>query len=115
AVEVPPEARIRERGRLMDDRIGLPFQDGVSHRGGIEQVEHDRLGAKRTYTVAALRRGGGTDHLVPSIDPFTDEPGADRPARSRDEDAHRLAPFSHISYLRVLRGLICMTSRDRGM
>jgi hypothetical protein len=98
AVEVPPEARVRERGRLMDDRVGLRFQDGVSHGGGIEQIEHDRLGAERPYTVGTSRRRGGTDHLVPSSDQLGDEPGADRPARTYDEDTHRHAPFGHISW-----------------
>jgi hypothetical protein len=30
-VQVLGEARIRQRGRLMDDRVGLGFEDGLAH------------------------------------------------------------------------------------
>jgi hypothetical protein len=46
AVEVAGGARVRERGRLMDDRVGLGGGDRLAYCPGVERVEHDRLGAE---------------------------------------------------------------------
>jgi hypothetical protein len=47
AVEVPAEARVCERGRLVDDRVRLGTRDRLPHGLRVECVEHDRLGAER--------------------------------------------------------------------
>ncbi len=47
AVEVPAEARIRQSGRLVDDRLGLGFQDGRAHGARVKQVERDRFRPER--------------------------------------------------------------------
>jgi hypothetical protein len=36
-------AQVRQGGRLMDDRVGLGFQDGLAHGACVEQIERDRL------------------------------------------------------------------------
>src|SRR5262249_17235578 len=47
AVEVPGEANIRERGRLVDDGVGLCFQHGRAHGGWVDQIQRDRFRAER--------------------------------------------------------------------
>jgi hypothetical protein len=53
-VEIPAEARIRERGRLVDDRVGLRVGNGPDHGLRVEQVERDRHGAKRLQAHGVL-------------------------------------------------------------
>ena len=46
-VHVPAELHVRQRGRLVDDRLGLVLEHGFAHRARVEQIEHDRLRAQR--------------------------------------------------------------------
>ena len=39
AVEVPGEAQVRQRGRLVDDRVGLALEHGLAHGARVEQIE----------------------------------------------------------------------------
>jgi hypothetical protein len=34
-------------GRLMDDRVGLRFEDGLAHGARIEQIKRDRSGSRQ--------------------------------------------------------------------
>lgn len=88
-LEVP---QTRQSGRLVDDRVGLGFEDGLAHGARVEQIERDRLRPERPDTFGVSRRPGGADHLVSSIDQLRNEPGADRTARAYDEDLHRTSP-----------------------
>jgi len=81
--------QVRERGRLVGDRVRSGGEDRRAHGAGVEQVEPDRLGAERPHPLSAAGRPMGADHLVPALDQLRDEPGADRPARPCDEDSHR--------------------------
>ena len=38
-VEVPREADVRQRGRLVDDRVRLRLEHGLAHCPGVEQIE----------------------------------------------------------------------------
>jgi hypothetical protein len=77
----------------MNDRLGLGFEHRLAHRAGIEQIERDRLRAKRPHPLAMSRRPERADHLVASIDQLGDEPGADRTARTCDENSHGVIPL----------------------
>jgi hypothetical protein len=68
----------------------------LPHRVPVEQVERDRIRAERADSLGASGRPESAGHLVPPIDQLGDEPAADRPARTYDEDSHRLSPFGHI-------------------
>jgi hypothetical protein len=92
AVEVLEVAQAAERGRLVDDRVRPGGDDGIAHRGRVEQVEHDRLGALLAQARGLLRRTGCADDLVPPLEQLRDEPGADRAGRPCDEDSHRSLP-----------------------
>ncbi len=81
AIEVPGEAKIRQRGRLVNDRLGLACENGLAHRGRVEQIERDRLRAERPHALGVSRRPERADHLVASVHKLGDEPGADRTAR----------------------------------
>jgi hypothetical protein len=89
AVEVPGEARILERGRLVHYRFGLGFQDGPAHGGRVEQIELERLGPECPYALGTAGRGERTDHFVSSIDQLGNESRPDRTAGSGKEDSHR--------------------------
>jgi hypothetical protein len=88
---VPGEPQVGEGGRLVDDRVGLGFEDRPADGVRVEDVEGDRLGAQRPepVTVGPV----GADHLVPAIDELSDEPGADGAARSCYEHSHRAVSF----------------------
>src|SRR6266508_3460126 len=88
AVEVPGEAHIRQRGRLVDDRLGPGFEHSLAHCARVEQIERDRLRPERPYTLSVSRRPEGADHRVPPVDQLRNEPAADRTARPSDEDSH---------------------------
>ena len=47
SIEVLEVADARQRGRLMDDRVGLGGSNRLANRPGVERVEHDGLGSKR--------------------------------------------------------------------
>ena len=113
AVEVLEVAQIGQSGRLVDDRVGLGLEDGLAHGARVEQIERDRLRPERPHALGVAGRPGGADHLVPSIDQLGDEPGADRTARSCDEDSHRCSPSR--SHRLGFRGSTAMTQRDGGM
>ena len=89
AVEVLEVAQVGQRRRLVDDCLGLGFENRLAHRAGREQVERDRLRAERPDTLTVSRRSERADHLVASIDQLGNEPGADRTARACNEDSHR--------------------------
>jgi hypothetical protein len=92
AVEVPGEPHVRERGGLMDDRVGLGGHDGLDDRFALEQVEHERPRPERAEAFGLRGRPRGAGHLMPPFDQPGNEPGADGTARPCDEDSHR-APF----------------------
>src|SRR6266542_6268125 len=134
AVEVPGEAHIRQRGCLVDDRVGLGFEHGLAHGARVEQVERDRLRPERPYTLGVSRRPEGADHLVPPVDQLRNEPAADRTARPSDEDSHvvllrvvitrgwgiastlLLDAFCHKSLSRDIEGLTaCPTFKPAGI
>src|SRR5262249_21590981 len=75
-------------GRLVNDRLGLGFEDGLANGARVEQIERDRLRAERPDTLAATWRPEGADDLVPLIDQLRDEPGADGTARPGNENSH---------------------------
>jgi hypothetical protein len=108
-VQLPREARIRQRGRLVHDRVGLGFEDGLAHSARLEQVERDRLRPERPYPLGFAWRPEGADHLVTVIDELRNEPGADRTARPRDEDSHRVLLSGISGHMRGLWGVTCMT------
>jgi hypothetical protein len=114
AIEVPGEAKIRQRGRLVNDRLGLACENGLAHRGRVEQIERDRLRAERPHALGVSRRPERADHLVASVHKLGDEPGADRTARPYNEDSHRVLLLArHIPP--DTRGSTAMTRRDERM
>ena len=86
---------VRQGRRLVDDRVRLGLEHGPAHGRAIEQIERDRLGAERPYVFRFLGRRRGADHLMASVDELGDQPGADRTARSCNEDSHRVLLWSH--------------------
>jgi len=94
AVEVAREARVRERGCLVDDRLRLRREHRLARGERIEHVERDRLRTQVTHAPGAVGRPERADHLVSSLDQLPDEGDADCPARPDDEDSHRDSPFS---------------------
>lgn len=88
AVHRPGETHVRERGRLMDDRLGLALEHRLPYGARVEQVERDRPGAGRPHPTAVLRRPVRADHLVAPIEQLSNEPAADGTTCSRDEYAH---------------------------
>jgi hypothetical protein len=66
---VPPDAAAAARG-------GREY--GPAHGCTIEQVERDRLSAKRPYVFRLLSRPGGADHLMAAVDELGDQTGVDR-------------------------------------
>jgi hypothetical protein len=88
AIEASAKAHARQRGRLVDDRVGLGFEDGLAHGASVEQVERNRFGSERAQTLGVSRRPERADHLVALIDQLRNEPGADRTARPGNEDSH---------------------------
>ena len=52
-VEVPREPSILQRCRLVDDRLGLRFEHGLTHGARIEQIKCDRLCPERPYALGA--------------------------------------------------------------
>jgi hypothetical protein len=115
-VEAPGEAHIRQGRRLVDDRPGLGVQDGRAHGARVEQVERDRLGPERPDPLRVPGRPEAADHLVSLIDELGNEPGADRTARSHDEDPHRVPPCVRApGHIRRLPGSQVMTPGDAGM
>src|SRR6185312_6482324 len=87
-VEVPGEGDVRQRGRLVRDRVGVRPDDGLAHGARVEEVELHRLRSERPYPVGATGRVEGADHLVPALDQLRHQPGADRAACSCYEDPH---------------------------
>ena len=55
AIEVPGEPHIRQSRRLVDDRVGLRFQQDLAHGALVEQVEPNRFRPERSYTFGASR------------------------------------------------------------
>jgi hypothetical protein len=92
AVEVLEVAQIRQRGRLVDDRLRLGCEQGLAHGARVEQIEHDRLRSERAYALGPFRRRCGADDLVPPVEQLWHESGADRAARSDHEDSHLCSP-----------------------
>jgi hypothetical protein len=104
AVEIPREAHVGQSGRLVDDRVGLVFEHGLSHGAGIEQIELDRLRAERPQAFVVSWGPEGADHLVSSIDQLGNEPAADGTARPRNENSHHVL-LTALSHRRDLTGL----------
>ena len=46
SIEVLEVADARQRGRLMDDRVGLCGSNRLAYRPSVERVEHDRDGSE---------------------------------------------------------------------
>ena len=99
AVEVLEVAQVGQRRRLVSDRLGLGFAHGLAHRAGVEQIEGYRLRAERLHAGRVSRRPERADHLVPSVHELGDEPGANRTARSCNENSHRV----HLSLVKWLQ------------
>jgi hypothetical protein len=87
-VHVAAELHVRQRGRLVDDRLGLHLEHDLAHRTRVEQVEPDRLRAPRPQQLCARRRAVGTDHLVRGINQLRDETAPDCTARPGNEHTH---------------------------
>ena len=90
AIEMPEVADARQRGRLMDDRVGLGGGNRLAHCVGIERVEHDRLGPEPAQLFCLAGRAGAADHVVAALDQLGNEPMADHAACSYHEDSHRV-------------------------
>jgi hypothetical protein len=110
-IQVPGELRVRQGGRLVDDRVGRGAEDGLPDGLGVEQVEQDRLRAQLAHPVGARGRGRGADHLVTALDQLGYEPGADGAARARYKDSHGSPFVTSASF----RGSTAMTPSDGGM
>jgi hypothetical protein len=87
-VHLPAELHSRQRGRLVDDRVWVSFEDGLAHGFPIEEVEGDCFGAERREPRRLLARPCSAEHLVPCVYELNNESGADRAARACDEDSH---------------------------
>jgi hypothetical protein len=90
SVEVPAEADVCERGRLMDDRVGLGAHDRFMDGLGVERIEHGRLRAEFAQLWRLFGRVACADDLVAALEQMRNEPTADRATRSYDEHLHRL-------------------------
>ena len=110
-VEVPAEARVRERGRLVDDRIGGGFEHRLAHGACVEKIERNRFCAERADALAAAGRGVGADHLVPGIDQLSNEAAADRTAGSCNEDSHRALLLAR--HIPRISGVYCYDTARR--
>jgi hypothetical protein len=106
-------AQIRQRRRLMDDRVRLGLEDGLAHGARVEQVEGDRMGPERAQPLGVAGRAERADHLVPSVDQLGNEPAADGAARSCDEDSHRVLLSDRVTSP-CRGGSIAMTRDDGG-
>jgi hypothetical protein len=112
AVEVAGEVQVRQGRRLVDDRVRRGLDHGPADGRTIEQIERDRLSAERPYVFGFLSRRRGADHLMASGDKLGDQPGADRTARSCNEDLHRVSPLVPSP---ASRGSTAMTHPDDRM
>ena len=83
-------ADARQRGRLMDDRVGPGGGNRLADCAGVERVEHDWLGAEPAQQFCLVVRSGGAGHVVPSLAQLGHEPPADRATCSYHEDSHRV-------------------------
>jgi hypothetical protein len=90
SVEVPEVLHLLERGRLVNDRIGLGTQNGLADGPGVEQVELDRLRTERPDPIGTTGRVVGPDDLVSALDELREQPAADRTAGTCDKDSHRV-------------------------
>jgi len=72
----------RQRGGLVDDRIGTHGVDHFGHRAGVEQVENNWLRAQGAQASSALRRTRGAEDFVALLDEPWHEPRPDRACRS---------------------------------
>jgi hypothetical protein len=88
AVEAAAEARVRERGGLVDDRVGRAVEHGPPDGARVEQVERDGRGAEGPDRLGLRGRRVGADHLVPGLDQLRDETASDRAGGACDEDSH---------------------------
>jgi hypothetical protein len=86
-------ADARQRGRLIDDRVGPGGGNRLAHCPRVERVEHSRLGSEPAQPLCLLGRAGAADHLVAALQQLGDEPAADRTARPYHEDSHRSLLF----------------------
>ena len=118
---LPRETDVRQRGRLVDDRLRLRLEHGLAHCPSVEQIECDRLCAQRTHAFGASGRPVGADHLVTFLDQLGNEAGADRSARPGGEEPSWCSPFAVGVTMRTrvtssgARGSTGMTRREGGM
>ena len=82
------EPHVGQRGRLVDDRVGPRGERRPRSRRRASSRSSTIGSAPSARTRSAFRgRPGGADHLVPALDQLRHQPGADRTARSCDEDS----------------------------
>jgi hypothetical protein len=82
--------RSRQRGELVDDRVGRGVVHGRPHAVGIEDVTDDRVGAGRLELSGAQHRAGHGRHLVPRGQQLRHERAADHAGRAGQEHPHRV-------------------------
>jgi len=97
----------------VDDRVRLGLEHRPAHGRTIEQIERDRLGAERPQAFRFFGRPRGADHLVASPNQLGNEPGADRTARSCNEDSHRVLLL--VCHIAPISGSTAMTHPDDRM
>ena len=101
AVEVLEVGHVRQRGRLVDDRVRRGSEDDGAHGARVEQVELDGHRAEGADAIGVGRVAVRADDLVPVVDELCDEPAPDRAAGAGDENSHGgLLRLCHIARVR---------------
>jgi hypothetical protein len=90
SVEVLEVAQVGERGRLVNDGLGLGIDHRFAYGVWIQHVEHYRLRPEAVQAFGLVGRAARAGHLVAMIDELRDESDADRDARPCDQDFHRV-------------------------
>ena len=94
AVEVARVHSAGERGRHVDDGLGLLGGDRGRDGLGVEGVRHDRPPAEAADEVGRLAPADHADDVVPSRDELRQQLPPHRAGGSCDEDLHEGAPWS---------------------
>ena len=84
-VEVARHAEPGQRGELVHDDVRPGGDDRVAHRGRVQRVDDDRLGAERAQLVDP--RAGGAGDVVAARDQLRNQAAAQGARGTRDEDA----------------------------